>query len=165
MKQVTRKSTWLAEQKIVTLMLDIDNEATLEYRNFLGSVEYSAEDKCYHGKVYDIDDLILYEGESMEDLMRDFRKAIDDYTEKSAETSRMTVEEALATIGFKAHMFSNIAADYDGYRTVEGLMGLIDEMRDGMDEIAKICCEHCSKETIHRVNEKLLFPEGNNRMS
>ena len=82
MKLVTRKSRWLAERKIVTLMLDIDNDATLEYRNFLGSVEYSAEDKCYHGKVYDIDDLVLYEGETIEDLMRDFRKAIDDYKRK-----------------------------------------------------------------------------------
>jgi predicted HicB family RNase H-like nuclease len=60
-------------------MLDIDGDETLEYRGYLGSVEYSIEDKCYHGKIYDIEDLVSYEGETIEELMADFRNAVDDY--------------------------------------------------------------------------------------
>lgn len=79
MKPITKKSRWLAERKIVTLMVDIDGDETLEYRGYLGSVEYSVEDRCYHGKIYDIEDLVSYEGNTIEELMADFRNAVDDY--------------------------------------------------------------------------------------
>ena len=82
MKPITKKSRWLAERKIVTLMVDIDGDETLEYRNYLGSVEYSVEDQCYHGKIYDIEDLVSYEGNTIEELMADFRNAVDDYREE-----------------------------------------------------------------------------------
>ena len=79
MKPITKKSRWLADRKIVVLMADIDGDETLEYRGYLGSVDYSVEDQCYHGKIYDIEDLVSYEGETIEALMADFRNAVDDY--------------------------------------------------------------------------------------
>jgi predicted HicB family RNase H-like nuclease len=51
----------------------------LEYKGYHGSVEYSAADNCLFGKVIGIRSLISYEGESVEELKRDFMDGIDDY--------------------------------------------------------------------------------------
>lgn len=40
----------------------------LTYKNYTGSVEYTAEDEMFHGKVEFIADTVLYEGSSVEEL-------------------------------------------------------------------------------------------------
>ena len=51
----------------------------LEYRRYLGTVEFSADDKCFFGKIQGINDLVLFEGESVSELERSFKEAVDDY--------------------------------------------------------------------------------------
>jgi predicted HicB family RNase H-like nuclease len=53
----------------------------LEYKGYLGSIEYSKEDYCLHGKVTGLDKgtCITYEGDTALELFEDFRGAIDDY--------------------------------------------------------------------------------------
>lgn len=53
----------------------------LKYKGYFGSVQYSEEDGCLYGKVQFIDDLILYEGLSVEELKSAFQEAVDDYLE------------------------------------------------------------------------------------
>lgn len=52
---------------------------TMEYRGYLGSVEYSEEDKILYGKVLGIRSLLSYEGESVSELVEDFHGVVDDY--------------------------------------------------------------------------------------
>lgn len=40
----------------------------MEYKGYIGTSEYSAEDECFHGKITFISDLITYEGESLKEL-------------------------------------------------------------------------------------------------
>lgn len=51
----------------------------LKYKNFIGSVEFSEPDKILFGKVQGIRGLISYEGETVEELEKDFRDGIDHY--------------------------------------------------------------------------------------
>ena len=53
----------------------------LEYKNYIGTVEYSAEDNCLFGKVLGIKNLILYEGQSVEELRQSFIYMLDGYLE------------------------------------------------------------------------------------
>ena len=54
----------------------------LEYKGYYGSIEYSKEDKCLHGKVLGMaKDCITYEGNTVEALENDFRDAIESYLE------------------------------------------------------------------------------------
>ena len=54
----------------------------LEYKGYKGSVEYSKEDNCLVGKVQGLSKaLILYEGQTLEELRKDFEDGIDDYLE------------------------------------------------------------------------------------
>lgn len=53
----------------------------LEYKNYKGSVEYSKADNCLFGKVLGMSkDLIIYEGNTIDELRADFEAGIDNYT-------------------------------------------------------------------------------------
>lgn len=52
---------------------------TIEYKNYLGSVEFSEEDGLFFGKVLGIRALISYEGSNAKELIDDFHGAVDDY--------------------------------------------------------------------------------------
>ena len=57
----------------------------LEYKDYLGTVEYSSSDKILYGKVIGINGLVSYEGSRIESLQNDFEEAIDDYLEMCRE--------------------------------------------------------------------------------
>lgn len=52
---------------------------TLEYKGYVGSVEFSEQDRIFYGKVKGIHASISYEGTSIKELSDDFREAIDSY--------------------------------------------------------------------------------------
>ena len=54
---------------------------TIQYKGYVGSVEFSEEDGVFFGKVMGIRSLISYEGENAKELIKDFHGAIDDYLE------------------------------------------------------------------------------------
>lgn len=54
---------------------------TIQYKGYIGSVEFSEKDGIFYGKVMGIRSLISYEGENARDLLADFHGAIDDYLE------------------------------------------------------------------------------------
>jgi predicted HicB family RNase H-like nuclease len=51
------------------------------YKGFLGSVYYSPEDECFHGRIEGIDDLVTFEGRSVDELKSNFKDAAEDYIE------------------------------------------------------------------------------------
>ena len=53
--------------------------STMEYKGYLGSVEFSEKDKVFFGKALGIRSLISYEGTTAEELINDFHNAVDDY--------------------------------------------------------------------------------------
>ena len=59
---------------------------TMEYKGYVGSVEFSEEDALFYGKVLGIRALISYEGTNAAELVADFHGAVDDYLELCAQT-------------------------------------------------------------------------------
>lgn len=53
----------------------------MEYKGYLGSVEYSDEDDALHGRLEFIRDLVTYEAVDAKGLKAAFREAVDDYLE------------------------------------------------------------------------------------
>ena len=51
----------------------------LKYKNFYGSVEYSAADECFFGKIIGTSDLITFEGNSVDSLKKAFAEAVEEY--------------------------------------------------------------------------------------
>jgi len=51
----------------------------IEYKGYIGSIEFSEEDEIFFGKVLGIRSLISYEGETAKELVSDFHEAVDEY--------------------------------------------------------------------------------------
>lgn len=54
---------------------------TMEYKNYVGSVEFSESDGVFFGKVMGIRAMISYEGTTAKELVTDFHDAVDNYLE------------------------------------------------------------------------------------
>ena len=50
---------------------------TMEYKGYVGSVEFSQEDSVLFGKVMGIRALISYEGQTVQELVNDFHDAVN----------------------------------------------------------------------------------------
>lgn len=56
-----------------------DMNNTMEYKGYVGSVEFSEEDGVFYGKVMGIRALISYEGTTAKELVDGFHTSVDDY--------------------------------------------------------------------------------------
>ena len=53
----------------------------LEYIGYIGTLEFSADDKIFFGKIQGVNDLVTFEGSSVTELEESFKEAVDDYLE------------------------------------------------------------------------------------
>ena len=61
---------------------------TIEYNSYIGSIEYSREDKCFFGKLEIIDDLVTFEATITQELEPKFHNAVEEYIQTSNELGR-----------------------------------------------------------------------------
>jgi predicted HicB family RNase H-like nuclease len=53
----------------------------LEYKGYIGTVVFSADDKIFFGKIQGINDLVTFEGTSVDELEKSFQESVLDYLE------------------------------------------------------------------------------------
>lgn len=63
-------------EMMIELLTDALQEE-LQYRGFIGSVDYSAE--IYYGRIMGIRALVSYEGNTLQEMISDFHTAVDNY--------------------------------------------------------------------------------------
>lgn len=63
-----------------------------EYKGVIGTIEYSAEDRIYHGSIENIRDYVNYEANNIEELFEEFHKAVDDYLDFCKEIGKLIQE-------------------------------------------------------------------------
>ena len=51
----------------------------MEYKGYLGSVDYDAEAKIFHGDIMNTRDVITFQGTTVKEIERAFRDSVDDY--------------------------------------------------------------------------------------
>ena len=61
---------------------------TIEYKGYIGSIEYSSGDKCFFGKLEMIDDLVTFESDNANDFEKNFHAAVDEYLQTCKELQR-----------------------------------------------------------------------------
>ncbi len=57
----------------------------MEYKGYIGQVEYDDEAKTFHGEVVNTRDVITFQGDSVAQLEKAFRDSVDDYLAFCAE--------------------------------------------------------------------------------
>jgi predicted HicB family RNase H-like nuclease len=53
----------------------------MEYKSYIGKVEFDDEAEIFHGEVINTRDVITFQGKSVSELIRAFRESVDDYLE------------------------------------------------------------------------------------
>jgi predicted HicB family RNase H-like nuclease len=53
----------------------------MEYKGYMGMVNYDAEAKIFHGDVINTRDVITFQGTSVKEIEKSFRDSVDDYLE------------------------------------------------------------------------------------
>lgn len=53
----------------------------LKYKDYMATLEYSAEDEVFYGKLFGINDLVTFEGASVKDIKTAFQEAVEDYVQ------------------------------------------------------------------------------------
>lgn len=86
---------------------------TMTYKNYTGTVEYSDEDNCLYGRIEGINDIIMYEGESISDIKQAFRSSVDDYLEhcKNIAKEPNKVYSGLFVLRIAPHLHSRVASE------------------------------------------------------
>ena len=51
----------------------------LKYEGFIGLVSFSAENEVFYGRLEGIDELVIFEGSTVEELKSAFKEAVEDY--------------------------------------------------------------------------------------
>ena len=60
----------------------------MKYKGYWAEINYSDEDECFCGKIEGLkNSLILFEGNTVKELKKDFKEAIDDYLQFCKETN------------------------------------------------------------------------------
>lgn len=62
----------------------------LRHKDFLATIHFSPEDDCFHGRIEGINDLVSFEGRSVNELKKAFREAVVDYIEICRTTGKET---------------------------------------------------------------------------
>jgi len=55
----------------------------LTYKGFIGSVHYHDEEKIYFGSIEGINDLVIFEGATIEELKHGFQFMVDEHINES----------------------------------------------------------------------------------
>jgi predicted HicB family RNase H-like nuclease len=58
------------------------------YKDFYGTVHYSADDELFYGRLEGINDSITFEGTTVKELKSAFEEAVDDYLEICKELNK-----------------------------------------------------------------------------
>ena len=81
----------------------------LEHCGRVGSVEFSQEDGVLHGKLLNTPDLISYEGETVSELIKDFKEAVEDYIDFCLQHGKPLLPQGTTNIPVKLELYRELA--------------------------------------------------------
>jgi predicted HicB family RNase H-like nuclease len=91
---------------------------TVKFKGYHGSIEFSMEDDCLHGRLLGIDDIITYEGSSVKEIKAAFKEAVDDYLQLCKELGKSPEKPYSGKVMFRidpaVHAKAALAAQLKG---------------------------------------------------
>lgn len=111
----------------------------MEYKGLIAKINYSSEDDAFIGAVQGVSFTILFEGRSVDELRRAFKKAVDDYLDLC---KRMNREPESAYKGsFNVNIPPHLHRQAARYALAQG-SNLNDFIADAIeDKVAEIVAE------------------------
>lgn len=73
----------------------------MRYKDFLGSIHFSPDDNCFHGRIEGIEDLVSFEGRSVDELRKSFKEAVEDYLELCQKSGKASIRSFKGTFNVR----------------------------------------------------------------
>jgi len=90
----------------------------MEYKGYVGKVEFDDEAGIFHGEVLDTQDVITFQGQTVAELKTAFQESIDDYLafckERGEEPNKPFSGQFVTRIPPELHRQVNLAASISG---------------------------------------------------
>jgi len=90
----------------------------MNYKGYLGKVEFDADAGILHGEVVGIRDVVTFQGESVDEVERAFRDSVDDYLafcqERGEEPDKPYSGKFLVRLDSELHRRLNLVATAEG---------------------------------------------------
>lgn len=122
----------------------------LQYNGYLGSVDYSLDDGCLHGKVLYINDLVTYEAETVPELEAAFKGSVHDYLETCAQIGKQPDKAFKGTFNVRMTPAQHKAAAIEAALQETTLN----------DFISRAVAEKLSGREVHHHNEQHIHIEA-----
>lgn len=90
----------------------------MEYHGYHAKIEYSEEDQSFFGRIIGINDVLIFDGETVKELRQAFHETIDDYLEMCKEIGKKPEKEYKGSFnirtGSELHKKAALRADLEG---------------------------------------------------
>lgn len=74
----------------------------MKYKGYLAEIKYSDEDECFCGKIEGLkDSLILFEGQTVKELKKDFEDAIDSYLDNCKKNNEVPEQQCKGSLNVR----------------------------------------------------------------
>jgi predicted HicB family RNase H-like nuclease len=126
----------------------------LAYKGYAGKIEISVEDGCLHGQILFIDDLITYEGNTVDEIKAAFKDAVDRYLAYCNESGKPANKPYSGTF--------NVRVGQDLHRrAVEAAYHRGETLNEFVSQSIKIALDHNIVTRIeHTHNHKVTITAG-----
>ena len=99
--------------------------STLTYKGYTGTVDFSTEDNCLYGKIIGINDLVSFEGSTVEEIKADFEAAVDAYLQLCGELGKEPQKEYKGTFNVRVSPELHRRAEVEAAREKRSLNWVI----------------------------------------
>ena len=74
----------------------------MKYKGYWAEIKYSDEDECFCGKIEGLkDSLILFEGQTVKELKKDFEDAIDSYLDNCKKNNEVPEQQCKGSLNVR----------------------------------------------------------------
>ena len=122
-------------------------ENCMEYKGYIGKISYSTEDEVFYGTIHGINDLITFEGDSVNELKKAFHESVDEYLEM-CERLQKAPEKA-----YKGQF--NVRIDPELHKAIALKATLLNISLNQYVEIALTKCFHGEYDKLLTISDKL----------
>jgi len=117
------------------------NNNLLFYKGFYGSVNFSAADEVFYGRVEGVHDLVSFEGATVKELKQEFQKAVEDYISFCKKNGRPVQKSLMGSFNIRikpdthqraaiAALQNNISLNQLVQQAIERELSLVEENKE-----------------------------------
>ena len=95
----------------------MSSDIIMEYRGYTARIHYSKEDECYVGELTGINDVVVFDGETLEEIRKTFEADVESYQTYCAEAGRepnKPVPEIMIPVSPELYAKASRKAEDDG---------------------------------------------------